>query len=159
MVTSNRSHFFVLACPGYLSLFQVKSTMSHSLHHQFLRFAAVGASGTLVQYAVLWTGVTFFGDGAAAAASGLGYILGSVVNYVLNYFFTFKSDKGHGEAAAKYFSLLAVGWCINTGLMWFLVHEQGWHVWLAQVLATGLGLVWNFAGSRWWAFKPASTVK
>ena len=27
---------------------------------------------------------------------------------------------------------------------------------LAQVLATGIGLVWNFAGSRWWAFKPAS---
>lgn len=129
--------------------------MSHSLHHQFLRFAAVGASGTLVQYSVLWAGVSCFGTGAAAAASGVGYILGSVVNYVLNYFFTFKSDKGHGEAAAKYFSLLAVGWCINTGLMWFLVHHQGWHVWLAQILATGLGLVWNFAGSRWWAFKPA----
>ena len=78
---------------------------------------------------------------------------------MLNYFFTFKSDKGHGEAAAKYFSLLAVGWCINTGLMWFLVHEQGWHVWLAQVLATGLGLVWNFAGSRWWAFKPADAAR
>ena len=72
MVTSNRSHFLFLPDPGCSSLLQLKSTMSHSLHHQFLRFAAVGASGTLVQYSVLWTGVTFFGVDAAAAASGLG---------------------------------------------------------------------------------------
>jgi hypothetical protein len=70
--------------------------------------------------------------------------------------FTFKSDKGHGEAASKYFTLLGIGWCINTGLMWLLVHQLGWYYWLAQVLATGIGLMWNFAGSRWWAFKPAS---
>ena len=74
------------------------STTSHALHHQFLRFAAVGASGTAVQYSVLWSGVEWAGI-SAAAASGIGYILGSVVNYLLNYFFTFKSDKGHGEAA------------------------------------------------------------
>ena len=158
MVTSNRSHFLFLPARP-LILLQVKSTMPHSLHHQFLRFAAVGASGTVVQYVVLWAGVSCFGTGAAAAASGLGYILGSVVNYVLNYFFTFKSVKAHGEAATKYFTLLAVGWCINTSLMWFLVQHQGWHVWLAQLLATGLGLLWNFAGSRWWAFKPAGTAK
>lgn len=133
--------------------------MSHSLHHQFLRFAAVGASGTAVQYVTLWAGVQVFGMDAAAAASGIGYMLGSVANYVLNYFFTFKSDKGHGEAATKYFSLLAVGWCINTGLMWLLVQHQSWHVWLAQLLVTGIGLLWNFAGSRWWAFKPASAAK
>ena len=133
--------------------------MSHSLHHQFLRFAAVGASGTAVQYITLWSAVQCFGTGAAAAASGIGYILGSVANYVLNYFFTFKSDKGHGDAAAKYFTLLAVGWCINTGLMWMLVHRQEWQVWPAQLLVTGLGLLWNFAGSRWWAFKPAGTAE
>ncbi|MDN2670929.1 GtrA family protein [Janthinobacterium sp. SUN026] len=131
--------------------------MSHSLHHQFLRFAAVGASGTAVQYSVLWGGVEWAGI-SAAAASGIGYILGSVVNYLLNYFFTFKSDKGHGEAASKYFTLLGIGWCINTGLMWLLVHQLDWYYWLAQVLATGIGLVWNFAGSRWWAFKPAGAA-
>ena len=61
----------------------------------------------------------------------------------------------HGEAISKYFTLLAIGWCMNTGLVWFLAHEQGWNYWLAQILATGIGLAWNFAGSRWWAFKPA----
>ncbi|CDG84051.1 GtrA family protein [Janthinobacterium agaricidamnosum] len=125
-----------------------------SVSRQFLRFAAVGASGTTVQYGVLWTGVELLGT-SAAAASGLGYVLGSVVNYILNYFFTFKSDKGHGEAATKYFTLLGIGWCMNTGLMWLLVHQLGWNYWIAQVLATGIGLAWNFLGSRWWAFKLA----
>ena len=134
------------------------STTSHALHHQFLRFAAVGASGTAVQYAVLWAGVEWAGI-SAAVASGLGYILGSVVNYLFNYFFTFQSQKNHGEAASKYFTLLGIGWCINTGLMWLLVHQLGWYYWLAQLLVTGIGLLWNFAGSRWWAFKPASAGK
>lgn len=129
-----------------------------SVSRQFLRFAAVGASGTAVQYSVLWSGVELFGT-SAAAASGVGYVLGAIVNYVLNYFFTFKSDKGHGEAAAKYFTLLAVGWCMNTGLMWLLVHQLGWNYWIAQLLATAIGLAWNFTGSRLWAFKPASTEK
>lgn len=126
---------------------------SHAVLAQFLRFAMVGASGTAVQYAVLWIGVERFGVGAAAA-SGAGYLLGAVVNYVLNYFFTFGSRQSHLRAAGRYFTLLAVGWCLNTALMWLLVHEAHWYYWLAQVLTTGLGLLFNFAGSRWWAFRP-----
>ncbi|HAT33399.1 MAG TPA: GtrA family protein [Janthinobacterium sp.] len=128
-----------------------------SVQRQFLRFAAVGASGTAVQYSVLWAGVNLVGV-SAAAASGAGYALGAVVNYILNYFFTFQSDKSHGEAAAKYFTLLGIGWCMNTGLMWLLAQRLGWNLWLAQVLVTGIGLIYNFAGSRWWAFKPAAPV-
>jgi putative flippase GtrA len=29
----------------------------------------------------------------------------------------------------------------------------GWNYWAAQVVTTGLALLWHFAGSRWWAFK------
>jgi putative flippase GtrA len=123
-----------------------------SLPRQFLRFAAVGACGTLVQYTTLEVGTEWLAI-QAAWASAIGYVLGSVVNYVLNYFFTFESGKSHTEAATKYFSLLAVGFCINTGLMALLVHHLGWNKWIAQILATGIGLIWNFTGSRLWAFK------
>ena len=123
-----------------------------SLPRQFLRFAAVGACGTLVQYATLEVGTGRLGI-QAAWASAIGYLLGSVVNYLLNYFFTFESGKSHTEAASKYFSLLGVGFCINTGLMALLVHQLGWNLWIAQILTTGIGLIWNFTGSRYWAFK------
>ena len=123
---------------------------------QFLRFAAVGISGTAVQYATLWTGCDHFQVLSAQSASAIGYILGSIVNYVLNYFFTFGSNKSHTEAASKYFSILAVGWTINYGLMGYLPAQLGWNHWIAQLFSTGLVLLWNFSGSKWWAFKHSA---
>ena len=123
------------------------------LHHQFIRFAAVGLSGTAVQYAVLWGGASVFLI-PAALASAIGYALGSIVNYILNYFFTFQSGKSHFEAASRYFAVLGVGFCINAGLMTLLAHHWAWNYWFAQIPTTGIGLLWNFTGSRLWAFKP-----
>lgn len=123
-----------------------------SLPKQFLHFAAVGACGTLVQYSMLEAGTTLLGM-RPEWASAIGYALGSVVNYLLNYFFTFSSGKSHMEAASKYFTLLGIGFCINTGLMALLADHLGWNKWIAQMLTTGIGLVWNFTGSRFWAFK------
>lgn len=120
---------------------------------QFLRFAMVGASGTALQYLVLWVGVEGWGM-RAAKASAAGYALAAVLNYVMNYFFTFASGDSHLRAAGRYFTLLGLGWCLNLVIMWVLVDGAQWNYWLAQALSTGLGLLWNFAGSRWWAFKP-----
>lgn len=122
------------------------------LRRQFMHFVLVGALGTGVQYIVLWLGVEHLGL-AAATASGLGYILGSVVNYLLNYFFTFSCDKSHLEAARKYYTVVGIGWLINTGLMALLVNELDWNYWLAQIVTTAIGLLWNFGGSRWWVFR------
>lgn len=125
-----------------------------SISRQFIRFAAVGLCGTAVQYGVLQIGTEMFGT-PAALASDIGYLCGAVVNYLLNYFFTFESGKSHVEAATKYFSLLGIGLCINTGLMVMLVNELGWNKWYAQILSTGIGLIYNFVGSRYWAFREA----
>jgi len=130
-----------------------RATPAAALPTQFLHFAMVGATGTAVQYLVLWLGVERCGQGVAAS-SGAGYVLGTLVNYALNYFLTFGSDQLHLRAARRYFTLLAMGWCLNTGLVWLLVRDLHWHYWTAQVLATSLGLLWNFSGSRWWVFRP-----
>jgi putative flippase GtrA len=123
-----------------------------ALLRQFIHFAAVGLTGTAVQYVCLWIGVEYFLFNAPAS-SAVGYILGSVVNYLLNYFFTFGSTKSHKEAATKYFSILGIGWCINVGLMSVLVNYLNWYYWFAQIITTGIGLIWNFSGSKWWAFR------
>ena len=121
---------------------------------QFVRFAAVGATGTAVQYAVLWAGVEVFAV-PAALASMAGFALGSIFNYALNYFFTFRSEKRHVETAPKYYAVLAVGLAINGALMALLVHRLDWNYWIAQLFTTAVALLWHFAGSKWWAFKPA----
>jgi putative flippase GtrA len=119
---------------------------------QFFRFAAVGAVGTLAQYAVLWLGADWLGW-PATWASAAGYLLGSVVNYLLNYRFTFASKKSHFEAASKFYVIAASGWLINTGLMGLLTAWLFWNHWPAQLLTTGICLLWNFAGSKLWAFR------
>nr|WP_314902317.1 GtrA family protein [uncultured Deefgea sp.] len=127
---------------------------------KFLTFAAVGLCGTAIQYMVLWLGVEFFAI-KAAIASGLGYALGSVANYLLNYFVTFKSQhnqKSHRDAATKFYVISGIGWCINTALMALFVGYWHWGYWFAQLLTTAIGLIWNFSGSHWWAFRHA-TVK
>lgn len=124
----------------------------HALLRQFIHFAAVGLTGTLVQYVSLWIGVEYFLI-SAPVASAIGYIFGSIVNYLLNYFFTFGSNKSHKEAASKYFSVVGIGWCINVALMSFFVSYLNWYYWFAQLITTGIGLIWNFSGSKWWAFR------
>jgi putative flippase GtrA len=125
---------------------------------QFLRFAAVGAVGTLAHYAVLWLATDRLGW-PAAWASGAGCVLGSVVNYLLNFCFTFASRKSHVEAAAKFYIVVGTGWFINTALMGLLADRLGWNVWLAQVLTTAIGLSWNFGGSKLWVFREKCATR
>ena len=122
---------------------------------QFLRFAGVGVVGTAVQYLVLWVAVTAFAL-PAVPASAVGYAIGVLVSYFLNYPFTFRSDQPHGDAVPRYFAVFGVGWCLNAVLMALLVGRLGWNIWLSQVLTTSIGLVWNFSGSRWWTFRPGA---
>jgi len=128
--------------------------MAKDLPHaaQFLRFAAVGAVGTLAHYAVLWLGADWLGW-QPTWASAAGALVGSVVNYLLNYRFTFASDKSHLDAASKFYVVATIGWLINTALMALLTAWMHWHHWPAQLLTTGICLLWNFAGSKLWAFR------
>ena len=123
-----------------------------NMFQQFLRFASVGLCGTSVQYVILWIGVNYF-EINAANSSGVGYILGAILNYILNYFLTFNSKSSHKETIIKYILILIVGWSINYGLMMMFTNYFSWNIWFSQCFATGIGLMWNFFGSKLWVFK------
>jgi putative flippase GtrA len=123
-----------------------------------MRFAAVGAVGTAAQYLVLWFGVTAVAL-SATVASGAGFVLGAVVNYLLNYHYTFASDRPHAAAAARFFTVAGAGLLINTALMHALVVWVTWHYMLAQVLATAVVLLWNFLVNRHWTFGVSAPVR
>ncbi|MEP7312147.1 MAG: GtrA family protein [Pseudomonadota bacterium] len=120
---------------------------------QFLRFLVVGAIATTVQYCVLIAGVELLGW-QPVWASGLGFALGAVVNYVLNRNFTFQSNAAHGRAVLRFavVALTGLGW--NSILMHVLNERLGYPYLLAQVLTTGMVLVWNFCGNALWSFAP-----
>jgi putative flippase GtrA len=122
-----------------------------SITAQFIRFAGVGVIGTGAHYLVLVALMELF-DGEAIIASSAGALTGALVNYILNYHFTFRSNKRHVEAMTKFLAIAAVGFVLNGLLMSLLVYGLGLFYLAAQVLTTLTVLIWNFAGNRWWTF-------
>jgi putative flippase GtrA len=118
---------------------------------QFIQFSIVGLISTGVQYLLLWLGVHYLSY-PASLASAVGFVLSSLINYALNYRFTFGSNKPHLEAAGKFFAVAGTGLVLNTALMYSLTVWLHWHYMLSQVATTGVVLLWNFAANRIWTF-------
>ena|SRR5437879_2151852 len=124
--------------------------MGDGVLKRLVRFGAVGVVATGIQYVVLIALVHGAGYGPTLA-SALGFTVSAVVNYILNYYFTFRSQRRHGPAVARFVALAGTGLIINSVLMQVLVWA-GWHYVLAQVCATGVVLLWNFVGNSIWTF-------
>jgi putative flippase GtrA len=128
-----------------------KNYTVHILLRQFLSFAGVGVIGTSAHYLTLLVLVHGF-NCYPVSASAIGFVVGAVVNYVLNYHFTFRSSKHHYSAFIQFFSIALVGLGMNTLVMSVLLQAIGLHYLICQVIATCLVLIWNFAGNRFWTF-------
>ena len=118
---------------------------------QFAVFTGVGAIGTALHYLVLVALVHALGANPVVS-SALGFLVGAVTNYLLNYKVTFRSGKSHSETAAKFAIVAAIGLVLNTSVMAVLVDWMHLYYLLSQVLATGLVLLWNFTANRHWTF-------
>lgn len=119
---------------------------------RFLRFAAVGAVGTVAHYALLLFMVEVLGTGALAGATA-GFMLGAVVNYSLSRMLVFDSTRPHGEALPRFLAVAVVGLGWTALLMALLVDVAGLHYLLAQFLTTALLLLWHYAGNALWTFR------
>jgi putative flippase GtrA len=121
------------------------------IFRQFLKFSGVGLVGTTVQYVTLFVLVQLGGI-YPVLASTTGFVMGAFVNYHLNYIYTFKSDKSHFEAMPKFFSVAAVGMFLNGLIMELLISNINLQYIFAQLVATGIVLLWNFTANRMWSF-------
>jgi putative flippase GtrA len=125
--------------------------VSKLVQHQFLRFAMVGGIGTLGHYTVL----IFLVSGLhihPVIGSTAGFIVGMVINYLLNRSFTFASTRAHREAFWRFAAVALLGMFINSSAMALFTMALDFHYLVAQVLATLMTLSWNFMGSRNWVF-------
>jgi putative flippase GtrA len=119
------------------------------MDNKFVRFLIVGGIATLIQYvALIWTVERWHWN--SVLASSLGYLLSAIANYVLNYYYTFRSDNHHGIAATRFAMVAAAGLALNALLMQLLAIKLHLPYILAQILATVCTLLWNYwANSRW----------
>jgi len=129
-----------------------RAVITGALSQQFVTFALIGLVGTAGHYAVLIALVQSGVTGPTVATTA-GFAVGAVINYVLNYRFTFASSRPHLEALPRFLAVAATGAGLNYLVMRAGIDTFGLHYLLAQILATGVVLLWTFSINRLWTFK------
>jgi len=124
----------------------------HTILSQFFYFTGVGVVGTLIQYVVLLVSRNQT-TAPPILASGVGFVLGAFVSYILNYRYTFRSVKNHREAITKFMAVVLIGLLLNTFVMLVGAEFFVLHYLLAQILATVIVLIWNFSVNILWTFR------
>ena len=123
-----------------------------SLISKFISFAGTGAIATGIQYMILIVLRESAGIDAVSA-SACGYIIAAVANYLMKYHWVFASDEHHHVAGPKYAVVSLSGLTLNTLLMYLGTEILGIYYLLAQVVVTGIVLVWNFTLNGIWTFR------
>jgi len=138
-------------CEAHAGVVRQNAETTVHITQQFVRYAAVGAIGTLVHYGVLVVLVQSQAAGALIAST-IGFGAGALVNYLLNYYLTFRSRERHHEALAKFMTVALLGLAVNAAVMALLAGALGLHYLLAQLVATAVVLAAGFLANRWWTF-------
>ena len=134
---------------------------------QFLRFAVVGVLNTGIDFAILniLSYLTKITSGSGIVAiKGAAFLAANINSYLINKHWTFK-DKTEGEGAKKFSTYLAVsviGALLNLGIVYAIttyvdpMFGLSEALWLnaANLVATGVSLVWNFIGYKLIVFRP-----
>jgi putative flippase GtrA len=119
---------------------------------KFFRYAGVGVICTAAHYLVLVVLVGGLGFRPLVGSSA-GFMIGALVNYVLNYRYTFRSDHRHREALPKFYLVAVTGFLLNGMVILVLAERLGLQYLLAQVVASGILLIWGFSANHFWTFR------
>jgi len=122
---------------------------------QGLRFAAVGASNTLLSwcaYALLTAAGTPY-----QPASALAFGLGALNSYALNRRWTFRSRAARGPELTRFAAVQCVGLGLDLTLLDVLL-DAGMHHLVAQALVFPAASAVMFGLSRQWAFAGVSSA-
>lgn len=120
---------------------------------QLLRFAAVGASGYIVNLAVFTVAVHGAGFDYLVSAL-LAFVVAVANNFFWNRGWTFKAADGHaGFQAARFFVVSLTAFAFNLVLLYALVEFAGMQKVPAQAIAIAAATPLNFIGNKLWSFK------
>ena len=127
---------------------------------QFVKFAVVGATGTIVNLMVLKATLLIWAQFAAETpftvevfASGLAFAVAVVNNYLLNRWWTFRSSGSMGGEFAKFLTVSIAGLGLNELAFWLFRGELGIDVMISQLLAIACVLPFNFVVNKLWSFR------
>ena len=118
---------------------------------QMMRYAGVGGVSAIVHYATLIAAVEL-AQADPVFASVVASAAGALVNYALNYHYTFSSDRAHHISVLRFAIVATTGAALNAALMALGVDILGAHYLPTQVVATIIVFFWHFIVNRIWTF-------
>ena len=132
----------------------------------FFRFIVVVCINTLVGYGVMFglynlAGLYTWGDTGEWISSAANYIVGSIVSFFLNKHFTFRNREKGAGVVLRFALNIAVCWLLAYGLAqpimeWVLAGMEltpQWEGNLTLLAGSGLFVILNYFGQRFFAFK------
>ncbi len=119
---------------------------------QLVRFAAVGASGYVVNLAVFAACVHLLSIDYRIAAF-LAFLVAVMNNFIWNRLWTFDARHGHaGHQSLRFFAVSTAAFCFNLIALLLLVSVMGMAEVPAQAISIVIATPVSFAGNKLWSF-------
>lgn len=111
---------------------------------QFFKFAAVGASGVIVNSSVLFILVSLFGL-PLVPAGAIATEISIFTNFMLNDRITFVSPKEGAWLRFVKFNVICLGGsAIHVSILWALAEYWGIYYLVANLGGVGIAFLWNY---------------
>jgi putative flippase GtrA len=117
----------------------------------FWRYCVVGGLAALLHFVVL-IGLVEGANVIPIKASIIGFCMAVVLNYVLQYYWTFAANGSHTQKFIRFALIAVFALLINTGIFWLCNAVAALPYLLSQVAATGMVVVINFQLNRRYVF-------
>lgn len=86
-------------------------------------------------------------------AKGISFVLGTVVAYIINKYWTFEKHEKSYKEMLKFAILYTITLGANVFTNKLILDLTNNFVFLSFVFATGISTILNFSGQKWWVFK------
>jgi putative flippase GtrA len=127
---------------------------------QFVKFAVVGGTGTLVNLGVFQLVVFLYEHATGGSAGifnqvavGIAFCVAVISNFLLNRFWTFRNRGRIIRHFSRFLVVSLIGFGLNELIFTLLHNVGGVHRLLSLLLAILVVTPVNFVGSKWWAFR------
>ncbi|MBI2939172.1 MAG: GtrA family protein [Chloroflexi bacterium] len=130
----------------------IGTTAQRLIQVRFLRFCVVGLSGVVVNYALLFTlhGLLRL---PLLIASAIAVQTAIVNNYLWNHWWTWAAGPLTLGRGLKFNFVSLGGLVISVAALNLLVSWLSLHYLIANLVAIGIAMIWNFAVNSAWTFQ------
>ncbi len=119
---------------------------------QIKKFIIGGGSATLLHYSTM--ALLIFIGIKPLYATTIGAFFGAVLNYILQYHYTFESDKSHLHAIISYSISVSFGFFANSLLFALLYDKIQINLIVSQLITTAIITIFNYIIYKHIVFKP-----